>query len=68
MFLLVIKLVSNTFEGEWNSILYNTSTEKKLVKLLFKESEKAVLVLEAEIQVRIERSDSANKILKDLKI
>ena len=34
------KPVSNTFEGEWNSILYNT--EKKIVELLCKESEKTV--------------------------
>ena len=31
-----------------------------------KASEKAVLVIEAEIQVEIERSDSANEILEDL--
>ena len=58
------KPVSDTFEGEWNSILYNT--EKRLVELLLKESEDAVSVVEAEIQVEIERSDSTNEILEHL--
>ena len=58
------KAVSDTFEGEWNSILYDT--EKRLVELLLKESQEAVSVVEAEIQVEIERSDSTNEILEDL--
>ena len=36
---------------------------KRLVELLLKESEEAVSVLEAEIQIEIERSDSTNEIL-----
>ena len=58
------KAVSDTFEGEWNSIWYDT--EKRLVELLLKESEEAVSVVEAEIHVEIERSDSTNEILEDL--
>ena len=58
------KPVSYTFEGEWNSILYKT--QKRLVELLLKESEEAVWVTEARIQVEIERSDSTNEILEDL--
>ena len=56
--------VSDTFEVEWNSILYDT--EKRLVELLLKESEGAISVVEAEIQVEIERSDCTNEILEDL--
>ena len=41
-------------------------TEKRLVELLLKESEEAVSVVQAEIQVEIEQSDSTNKILEDL--
>ena len=44
--------------------MYNT--KKRLVEVLLKESEKAVLVVEAEIQVEIEQGDSTNKILEDL--
>ena len=58
------KPLSDTFKGEWNSILYDKG--KRLVELLLKESEEAVSVVEAEIQVEIERSDSANEILEDL--
>ena len=58
------KPVSDTFEGKWNSVLYNT--EKRLVELLLKESEEAASVVEAEIHVEIERSDSTNEILEDL--
>ena len=60
----VFKAVNDIFEGEWNSILYDT--EKRLVELLLKKSEEAVSVIEAEIQVEIERSDSTNEILEDL--
>ena len=52
------------FKAVRNSIFYDT--EKRLVELLLKESEEAVSVVEAEIQVEIERSDSTNEILKDL--
>ena len=38
-------------------------TEKKLVELLLKESEEAASVVQAEIQVEIEQSDSTHKIL-----
>ena len=41
-------------------------TEKRLVELLLKESEEAVSVVQAEIQVEIEQSDSTHKILEDL--
>ena len=41
-------------------------TEKRLVELLLKESEEAVSVVQAEIQVEIEHSDSTHKILEDL--
>ena len=41
-------------------------TEKRLVELLLKKSEGAVSVVEAEIQVEIERSDCTNEILEDL--
>ena len=58
------KPVSDTFEGEWNSIFYDT--EKRLVELLLKESEEAVSVVEAEIQIEIERSDSTNQTAEDL--
>ena len=60
----VFQAVSDNFEREWNSILYDTS--KRLVELLLKESEEAVSVFEAEIQVEIERSDSTSEILEDL--
>ena len=39
---------------------------KRLVELILKESEEAVLVLEAKIQLEIESSDSTNEML-DLK-
>ena len=52
------------FKAVRNSIFYDT--EKRLVELLLKESEEAVSVVEEEIQVEIERSDSTNEILKDL--
>ena len=61
---LAFKFVSDTFEGKWNSILYDM--EKRLVELLFRESEEVVLVVEAEIQVEIGWSDSTNEILDDL--
>ena len=41
-------------------------TEKRLVELLLNESEEAVTVVDAEMQVEIERSDSTNEILEDL--
>ena len=40
--------------------------EKRLVELLLKESEEALSVVEAEIQVEIERSDSTNEILEHI--
>ena len=40
--------------------------EKRLVELLLKESEEALSVVEAEIQVVIERSDSTSEILEYL--
>ena len=46
------KPVSDTFVEEWNSVLY--SEEKGIVELLLKESEKAISVVEAEIQVEIQ--------------
>ena len=54
----------NTFKGDWNSIL--CVTERRLVKLLLKKSEKPVLVLEAEIQLEIDQSDGEKKILEDI--
>ena len=40
--------------------------EKRVVELLLKESEEALSVVEAEIQVVIERSDSTSEILEYL--
>ena len=57
------KPVSCTCDREWNSILYDTA--KRLVELLLKRSKKAFLVVETEMQVEIERSDSASEISQD---
>ena len=47
-----INSISDTFEEQWNFVLYDA--EKKLVQLLLKESER--IVNEIEIQIEIEIS------------
>ena len=49
----VTKAISDTFEEQWNFLLYDA--EEKLVQLLIKESER--MVNEIEIQIEIEISD-----------
>ena len=56
---LPFKPLSDTFEGKYNSILYDK--EKRLVELFLKNSEEAVSVVEIEIQEGIKGCDSTKK-------
>ena len=56
---LPFKPLSDTFEGEQNSILYDN--EKRLIELLLKNSEEAVSVIEVEIQEEIKGCNSTKK-------
>ena len=56
---LPFKSLSDTFEGEQNSILYDN--EKRLIELFLKNSEEAVSVIEVEIQEEIKGCDSTKK-------
>ena len=46
-----INSISDTFEEQWNFVLYDA--EKKLVQFLLKESERIVKEIEIQIQIEI---------------
>ena len=54
--------VTDHFENQWNSILYDT--EKRLVKLLLKESENVIAKIDAEIEIELQRGGKLNHEVK----
>ena len=54
--------MTDHFENQWNSILYDT--EKRLVKLLLKESENVIAKIDAEIEIELQKSGKLNHEVK----
>ena len=53
---LAFESVTNDFENQWNSVLYDA--EKRLVELLLKESGNVVAKVQSEIELEILDSES----------
>ena len=58
------KSVTNEFEGQWNSILYNA--EKRLVKLSLKDSKNAFANVQIEIELEILDSEKTYDVTLEL--
>ena len=54
--------MTDHFENQWNSILYDT--EKRLVKLLLKESENVIAKIDAEIEIELQKGGELNHEVK----
>ena len=50
------------FENQWNSILYDT--EKRLVKLLLKESENVIAKIDTEIEIELQKGGELSQEVK----
>ena len=54
--------VTDHFENQWNSILYDT--EKRLVKLLLKESENIIAKIDTEIEIELQKGGELSQEVK----
>ena len=55
-------VVTDHFENQWNSILYDT--EKRLVKLLLKESENVIAKIDTEIEIELQKGGELSQEVK----
>ena len=54
--------MTDHFENQWNSILYDT--EKRLVELLLKESENVIAKIEIEIETELQKGGELSQGVK----
>ena len=54
--------MTDHFENQWNSILYDT--EKRLVELLLKESENVIAKIEIEIETELQKGGELSQRVK----
>ena len=54
--------MTDHFENQWNSILYDT--EKRLVKLLLKESENVIAKIDTEIEIELQKGGELSQEVK----
>ena len=59
----VFESVIDYFENQWNSVLYDV--EKRLVKLLLKESENVVANVQSEIELEILDSETTYEVTRE---